>query len=429
MSDAPVTDTIFALSSGRPPAAIAVMRISGPAVRDTARALTGVVPPPRTATLRRVRDHDNATLDQALILFFPGPNTATGEDLLELHLHGGRAVVAAVERALAALPGVRLAQPGEFTRRALEHGRIDLVQAAGIADLLEAETESQRRAAVAASEGTISRAVLEWIDRLSVIAARVEADIDFSDEADVADDAAYVPRDDITALARAMGQVLDLPSVERLRDGITVVLAGPRNAGKSSLFNALLDREAAIVTPIAGTTRDVIEASVIRHGIPYRLIDTAGLTEASVDPVERVGIDRAARMIDSADLILWFGAPQHAPARAIRLSGKSDISPVDPAADLPVSAHDIASVQTVWTMIEQRAGQYLGGDSDLALREEQRRLVAGCRDDLLIAAQQTDPLLIAEQLRVALGQLAALLGRDATEAMLDALFGRFCLGK
>ena len=134
-------------------------------------------------------------------------------------------------------------------------------------------------------------------------------------------------------------------------------------------------------------------------------------------------------MIDSADLILWFGAPQHAPARAIRLSGKSDISPVDPAADLPVSAHDIASVQTVWTMIEQRAGQYLGGDSDLALREEQRRLVAGCRDDLLIAAWQTDPLLIAEQLRVALGQLAALLGRNATEAMLDALFGRFCLGK
>lgn len=425
-----VSDTIFALSSGRPPAAIAVLRISGPAARTAAEALAGRCPPPRRASLRTVRDAAGAPLDRALVLYFPGPATATGEDLVELHCHGGRAVVAAVEHALAALPGLRPARPGEFTRRALENGRIDLAQAQGLADLLEAETETQRRTALAAAEGAVGRAVAGWLDRLSAIAARVEAQLDFADEADVEDAGGYDPAPAISALLAEWHATLAAPSVERLRDGIRVVIAGPPNAGKSSLFNALADRDAAIVTPIAGTTRDILEAAVMRDGIPYRLTDTAGLAEATDDEVERIGIDRAAAAIASADMLLWMGAPAVAPRGAVILAGKADLPDTGSNdADLAVSARLPDTVAALWALLADRARMMLAIDGDMALRQSQRDALADAAAALDLAARTSDLLIVAEQLRVATRPLAGLLGRDATEAMLDALFGRFCLGK
>ena len=425
-----MSDTIFALSSGRPPAAIAVLRVSGPAAPAAVQALAVRCPPPRHASLRTLRDAGGAPLDRALVLFFPGPATATGEDLVELHCHGGRAVVAAVERALAAVPGLRPARPGEFTRRALENGRIDLAQAQGLADLLEAETETQRRTALAAAEGAVGRAVTGWLHRLSIIAAQVEAQLDFADEADVEDAGGYDPAPAIAALLAEWRVTLAAPIVERLRDGVRVVIAGPPNAGKSSLFNALADRDAAIVTPIAGTTRDVLEAAVMRDGIPYRLTDTAGLAEATNDEVERIGIDRAANAMASADILLWMGAPVEAPAGAVILAGKADLPGADhTGADLAVSAHLPHTIATLWTLLADRAVTMLTIDGDMALRQTQRDRLAEAAAALDLAHRTNDLLIVAEQLRVATRPLAALLGKNATEAMLDALFGRFCLGK
>lgn len=423
-----MSDTIFALSSGRPPAAIAIVRISGPSARDALRRLAGNMPRDRVASVRTLRDAYGGKLDRSLVIFFPGPTTATGEDLAELHLHGGRAVVAAVERALAACPGLRMAEPGEFTRRALEHGRLDLLQAEGLADLLEAETETQRRVAMSAAEGQVSQALRGWMDRVSIIAARIEAELDFGEEDDVAEQARYDPHQDALALAADLEAALSGPSVERLRDGVVVVLAGPPNAGKSSLFNALLERDAAIVTPIAGTTRDMLEASVVRSGIPFRLVDTAGLVEQTHDVVEGIGVARARDMLARADLVLWMGEPEDGPPGCVRVGGKCDLG-VDRSCDIAVSIYHPESVRSLWSVITQRASEIMTIDDGVCLRESQRRLVHSVASELRLVSEATDLLLQAEHVRVASRGLAALLGHDATEVMLDALFGRFCLGK
>ena len=273
-----------------------MVRISGPAALAEGAALAGPLPPPRRAALRRLRDRNGGALDDALVLAFPGPATATGEDLLEFHLHGGRAVIQAVLDALAAEPGLRAAQPGEFTRRALGNGRIDLAEAEGLADLLAAESDLARRAALAAAEGGVSRAAREWTSRLLTLSARAEAQIDFADEDDLPAESAEVAaiRRDAEALADELGEALARPPIERLRDGFRIVLAGPPNAGKSSLINKLVGREVAIATAIPGTTRDRLEAPVLRDGVGYILTDTAGLREGSDDPVEAIGIARAS---------------------------------------------------------------------------------------------------------------------------------------
>ena len=428
-----MTDTIFAVSSGQPPAAIAVIRVSGPAAFAAAERLGGPLPEPRRASLRTLKDGAGAVLDSALLLRFPGHATATGEDLVELHCHGGRAVVAAVEAALAALPGIRRAEPGEFTRRALLNGRIDLAEAEGLADLLEAQTERQRRAAMAAVEGRVSQEVRGWMDRLAMLSAMIEAMLDFAEEDDVPLDAAAVARikDAMHALAIAMLEVVERPSVDRLHDGIRVVLAGPPNSGKSTLLNLLVQREAAIVSPIAGTTRDRIEASVLRGWVAYVLTDTAGLAEDTDDVIEAIGVTRAQEAILQADILLWMADAPPPRADAIWLHSRADLPGRDGLPEgrrLAVRRDDPASVAAVWDAVAGAAASLLPREDAVGFKRHQQDQ---CRRaaNALIAAPTDDVLLMAEELRVARQALAEVLGVSATETMLDALFGRFCLGK
>jgi tRNA modification GTPase len=302
----PARDTIFALSSGRPPAAIAVVRISGPQARAAVERLSGRLPQPRQASLARLRDPATGeNLDEALALWFPAPRSETGEDMAELQLHGGRAVITAVFAALGGLPGFRPAEAGEFTRRAFENGRMDLTAVEGLADLIGAETEAQRRQAYRQLKGMLGDQAETWRARLIEALALVEAGIDFSDEADVP--AALIRpalaiarelHDEISAALAQAGRG------ERLRDGLVVAIAGPPNAGKSTLLNRIAKREAAIVSPFAGTTRDVIEVHLDLGGYPVTLLDTAGMRETD-DPVEQEGVRRARERAAAADLVLW----------------------------------------------------------------------------------------------------------------------------
>ena len=424
--------TIFAPSSGLPPAAIAIVRISGPAAFSAARALTGDLPAPREARLRTLRDPASGEhLDRALVLVFPAPATATGENLVEFHLHGGRAIIAAVETVLAAQPGLRRAEPGEFTRRALGNGRIDLAEAEGLGDLLTAETELQRRAALAMADGTVSRRVAHWRERLLELAARLEASLDFADEADVPPASLDDIRQQAAAIGEDMAATLAAPSVDRLRDGIGIVLAGPPNSGKSTLLNALVRRDAAIVSPIAGTTRDRIEAAVSRDGLPFVLTDTAGLRTATDDAIERMGIDRANIAIAEADIVIWLGDdPPRSP----------DMLWIYPRADLPgratpptgaalaVSAHRGESVERLWTAITSRAAALVPAPGTLALNNRQ---AGHCREacTALNDIQIDDDLVAADALRRANMALARITGDVGIDTMLDALFARFCIGK
>jgi tRNA modification GTPase len=425
--EAALTDTIFALSSGAPPAAIAVVRISGPRADAALQALAGTLPEPRTARLAALQ-HDGELLDNALIVRFPGPHSATGEDVAELHLHGGRSVVAAVLAALAGMEGLREAAPGEFTRRAFENGRIDLAEAEGLADLLTAETQSQRRAALALAGGALSRQVEAWQARLLELAARLEAALDFSDEGDVEGEA--LPGGDIEALAGDVEALLQRPPVERLRDGVRVVIAGPPNAGKSSLLNALAGRDAAITSEIAGTTRDLVEAPTAIGGAPFLLVDTAGLRD-SEDAIESIGVARAQASLAAADLILWLGDPESGPdrARTILVHTKADLGRPDPRADVAVSATTGAGLDLLVELLGKRARALLPAEGDVAINARHRAALAEAAEWLGEARAAHDPLIAAEALRQARAALDRVTGRAGVEEMLDALFGRFCIGK
>ncbi|WP_347302583.1 tRNA uridine-5-carboxymethylaminomethyl(34) synthesis GTPase MnmE [Croceibacterium sp. TMG7-5b_MA50] len=421
-------DTIFALSSGPPPAGIGVMRISGPGASAALQALAGSLPPPRRATYRTLRDANGQPLDQALILWLPGPETATGEDLAELHLHGGRAIIAAVERALAALPGLRRAAAGEFTRRAFSNGRIDLAEAEGLADLLAAETELQRQAALALAGGALSRKVEGWRFRLLQLAAQLEAVLDFSDEDDVVLPAAFDL--ELSALAGEIHDALSAPSAEMLREGFRVALAGPPNVGKSTLFNALVGDEAAITAPIAGTTRDVLTRPVAIGGVPFLLIDMAGLRTGSSDPVEVIGIARAEAEITRADLVLWLGPSGEGPVNAWEIDAQAD-RPHDskPAPALSVSAVTGEGMTELRDQLVEHALTCMPKPGQAALNARQRRLLAGSASALAQALPEHDALIRAELLREARLGFDRLVGRSGTEDVLDTLFGRFCIGK
>ena len=425
----PEADTIYALSSGQPPAAIAIVRISGPDALAAARGLTTVTLEPRRASLVALRS-EGELLDNALALLFPGPNSSTGEDIVELHLHGGRAVVAAVLSALARDPRLRPAEAGEFTRRAFANGRVDLAEAEGLADLLSAETEAQRRSAMLLAGGSLSREVGGWTAEVLRLAAAIEAVLDFSDEGDVDEGLPAQWHADLESLADELEAALRRPSAERLRDGIRVVLAGPPNAGKSTLFNWLVGREAAITHEIAGTTRDLIEAPVAVGGLPFLMIDTAGL-RSSADAVETIGVDRARGALDAADLVLWLGKPDEAPRHhdVIRVQSRCDVQAVDLKADFAVSGKTGDGVEALLAEMLGRARRMLPATGEAALHARHRAALKHALLSLGGATASGDLLIVAECLRQARGALDQITGRAGVEDMLDTLFGRFCIGK
>ena len=421
-----MADTIYALSSGAPPAGIGVIRISGPRAGEALSRMANGLPPPRSPRLRIVRNGEGAALDQALVMWFAGPNTATGEDLAEIHCHGGRAVVAALLAALSSMDGLREAEPGEFTRRAFSNGRIDLAEAEGLADLLSAETELQRRGALLAAGGNLSRQIEGWRDRVLGLAASIEAVIDFADEDDVSLPASFSRElDELIGEIRATSQ---RPATERLRDGIRVVLAGPPNAGKSSLFNALLSDDAAIVTSEAGTTRDVLERPVSIGGLPLVLVDTAGMRDSGAGAIEEMGIERARREVANGHIVLWLGAPDDLPVGAIQISAKSDLG-VGKSEGLEVSAVTGLGLSELTDMLVEKAREILPPVDQIAFNRRQREWAQTAAQSLEVVDTHSDLLIAAENLRAARRALDRLVGRDSTEEMLDALFGRFCIGK
>ena len=427
MSEPPRADTIVALSSGRPPAAIAIVRTSGPSSFLAEVDISGALPATRVAMLRRLKDPADGTLiDEALILRFDAPNSSTGENIVEYQCHGGRATIDALISVLLKQPGVRLAEPGEFTRRALANGRIDLTEAEGLSDLLMAETELQRRSALARAGGALRKQLEGWREELLALSARAEVAIDYADEEEGAVESNLAPA--LRQLATAIGQLIDAPRVEPLRDGIRVVVAGPPNAGKSSLVNALAQSEKAIVTHVAGTTRDVIEVPISIDGIPFVLVDTAGLRE-SQDVVESIGIDRARSEADRADILLWLGPPAEAPEHAglVRIAAKADLGRSgDGLAMSSVTGEGLAELMRA--LMAQAKEQLPKGD-ELALDRRQHDLLADAYKALDRASNHNDPVLVAEELRIARLAIDKISGRAGVEDLLDALFGRFCLGK
>ena len=421
-----MADTIYALSSGAPPAGIGVIRISGPRAGEALSRMANGLPPARSPRLRILRNGEGAALDQALVIWFAGPNTATGEDLAEIHCHGGRAVVAALLAALSSIDGLREAEPGEFTRRAFSNGRIDLAEAEGLADLLSAETELQRRGALLAAGGDLSRRIEGWRDRVLGLAASIEAVIDFADEDDVSLPASFSRElDELIGEIRATSQ---RPATERLRDGIRVVLAGPPNAGKSSLFNALLSDDAAIVTSEAGTTRDVLERPVSIGGVPLVLVDTAGMRDSGAGAIEEMGIERARKEVANGHIVLWLGAPDELPFGAIQISAKSDLG-VGKSEGLEVSAVTGLGLSELTDMLVEKAREILPPVDQIAFNRRQREWAQTAAQSLEVVDTHSDLLIAAENLRAARRALDRLVGRDSTEEMLDALFGRFCIGK
>ena len=423
------TDTIYALATGRPPAAVSIIRVSGPLAHDAGLALAGKLPEPRHAAVRELRSNDDL-LDEALVLRFDSPASFTGEDVIEFQCHGGRAVVDGVLAALAGMEGLREAQPGEFTRRAFENGRIDLTEAEGLADLIEAETESQRKAALAMAEGGLRRQIEDWRQRLLALSARAEAAIDYAEDDDVGGDPALGL--ECLALANELADWLARPRVEPLRDGVRVVVAGPPNAGKSSLVNALAGSDRAIVTDIPGTTRDHIEVPLSVEGVPILLTDTAGLRD-STDRVEAIGVKRARNLVEGADVLLWLGEPADVPdhPRTILVHPRADqpgrkVAPDDSVATSTVSGQGIADLLA---RIGESARAILPAEGALALSRRQAAHLQQAHDALQHAANARDFVLQAEDLRVSRETFDRLTGRAGVEDVLDALFGRFCLGK
>ncbi|GJD52620.1 tRNA modification GTPase MnmE [Methylobacterium crusticola] len=437
MTDGP--DTIFAPASGHGRAAIAVIRLSGPRSHAALAALTGAPPPPpRRLSLRTLRaPATGEVLDRALVAWLPGPRTVTGEDMAELHLHGGLAVRAAVLRALAAVPGLVPAEAGAFTRRAFLNGRMDLTAVEGLADLIDAETEAQRRQALRQLDGVLGRRVEAWRAALLDGLARTEAALDFSDEGDVDDDtlaagiaAAAAPVRDSVRAALADGR-----RGERLRDGFTVVLAGAPNAGKSTLLNALARRDAAIVSDVPGTTRDAIEVRCDLGGLPVLLVDTAGLRE-SADSVEAEGVARSRRRMAQADLVLWLTETGEAPpaglGRVLRVRTKSDLAGGSRDASLAISARTGAGLDRLLAALEAAAQDALGAGDAVVTRERQRIALERCAahlDRVVAAHAATPPELVAEDLRLAVRALGEVAGRVGVEEVLDRLFSSFCIGK
>lgn len=431
--------TIFAPASGAGKAAVSIIRVSGAEAGALVAKLTGDLPRPRMASLRSLRSTSGEILDQALVLWFPAPQSFTGEDCAEFHLHGSRAVVAAVLSRLSQCADCRLAEPGEFARRAFLNGKLDLASAEGLADLIDSETEGQRRQALRQLGGALGRQAEQWRSTLLQCQAALEAEIDFSDEADVG------IFNFETVEARIGGLISELESAlssaakgERLREGLNVVLAGPPNAGKSSLLNALARRDAAIVSAIPGTTRDPVEVELDLGGLPVTLVDTAGLRE-SEDLIEQEGVRRSLQRAACADLVIWLAEDESEPASLatdapiLRVTSKADLGRV--GTGLPVSTKTGEGLAELLDAVRIQAEALLSGaEQALIVRERHRTLVAAACSSLTRAQGLMDRRvpgieLIAEEIRSAALALGRISGRIDVEEILGEIFSRFCIGK
>ncbi len=464
----PREQTIYALSSGRPPTAIAIVRVSGARAGPIVATLAGKRPPPRVAIRARLRGRGGEIIDEAVALWFPGPASATGEDVAEFHIHGGHAVLAALLAALATFEDTRVAEPGEFTRRAFENGKLDLTEAEGLDDLIHADTEQQRRQALRQLQGLLGDRAREWRRRIIEAAALIEAGIDFSDEGDVPAEVIAPALAKVAALKSEIEEVLAASArSERLRDGMVVAIVGAPNVGKSTLMNALARREVAIVSPHAGTTRDVIEAQLDLDGYPVTVIDTAGLRDSD-EPVEQEGVRRAMARASNADLVLWLTDAEHGAVTAplyagatvwtvrnkIDLGGEGQFTACDSVAANPrpncgeaiglgeqgreetgrfaISAAHGQGLQELVAAVVKFARIYLGAGEATAISRQRHRKLLSDAVEMLQRSMISVPLgeeIVAEELRMAAQALGRLLGRVDVEDVLDVIFSEFCVGK
>jgi tRNA modification GTPase len=437
----PRDQTIFALSSGRPPSPISIVRLSGPRAGTVLTTLAGKVPVPRMATRVLLRDGRGQPIDDAVILWFPGPASATGEDVAEFHVHGGRAVLAALFSALSSFENVRAAEPGEFTRRAFENGKLDLTEAEALDDLIHADTDRQRRQALRQLQGMLGERARHWRAQIIDASALIEAGIDFSDEGDVSAELVAPALAKIEALLAEIEEALAAQGQsERLREGLIVAIAGAPNVGKSTLMNELARRDVAIVSPHAGTTRDVIEVQLDLDGYPVMLIDTAGIRETD-DPVEQEGVRRARARAAEADLVLWLvdndsagaGIGGAAPVWTVRTKIDLARDRTDPGGfDFRISATRGEGVRELISAVVGFAGDYFGvGEGALIGRARHRELLRETAELLRrsIGVVDKGDEFVAEDLRAAADRLGRLLGRVDVEDILDKIFRDFCIGK
>jgi tRNA modification GTPase len=426
--------TIFALSSGQPPAGVAVIRLSGSETAAALSVLIGQLPQPRKASLRTIRRRNGELLDQGLVVYFPAPHSFTGEDCAELQVHGSRAVVNAISEALIEL-GLRQAEAGEFARRAFEHGRLDLVEVEGLSDLVSAETEMQRKLALQTGMGALSAQYNGWAERLTYARAMIEAELDFADEEDAPESAAVLIGKDLeTLLGEMTAAAISSKSAEIVRDGFKVAIIGAPNAGKSSLLNAMAKREVAIVTDIAGTTRDILTVDLDLEGYLVRLYDTAGIRDAS-DVVEREGIRRAQTAAVEADMVLYLEDIDSIPEQytslssaALRIGTKADIHGVRPSYDLCISCATGVGLEELHRAIVEKArsawqaGAFAGKPRHLEFIQAASKLIES-------AIQEPRLELKADSLRAAGDVLGRITGRVDVEDLLDVIFSKFCIGK
>ncbi|PXA90203.1 tRNA uridine-5-carboxymethylaminomethyl(34) synthesis GTPase MnmE [Caulobacter sp. D4A] len=430
------SDTIFALSSGALPAGVAVLRLSGSRAFQAAVGLAGELPADRKAGLRTIRNRNGLIIDQGLVLTFPGPGSFTGEDCVEIHLHGSRAVVSAVCQELETIEGLRLAEAGEFSRRAFENGKLDLVEVEGLADLIAAETEMQRRLAVEQGFGGQSALYMSWAERLTRARALIEAELDFADEDDVPGSVSDRVWAEVADLYLQIEEhIASSKAGEIIRDGYKVVIAGPPNAGKSSLLNALAKRDVAIVTEIAGTTRDLLHVDIDMEGYLVRFFDTAGLRE-SEDRVEQEGVRRAKIAMDQADLVLQLeeidSDTKHifadVKAEVVRVGTKVDIHGVSAQHDLTISSQTGDGLEELRSLVLQKLRETWSG-SLVPNRRRHLQYLKEASHFIAEALNGRELDLRAESLRAAASSLGRITGRVDVEQLLDVIFSQFCIGK
>ena len=450
----PERKTIFALSSGIGKSGVAVIRISGPQANTTIDRIAGGPPKPRHAKLRTLRNPaSNEIIDRGLIIWFPHPHSYTGEDIAEFHIHGGRAVIAGLISVLSNEPGLRAAEPGEFTRRAFENGKLDLTETEGLADLIDADTQAQRHQALRQMGGKLSQVYEGWRRDLIKAQSLIEAEIDFSDEEDVNAHAISAATSIVQRLNSEITiHLQDGGSGEIIRDGFRVVLTGAPNVGKSSLLNALAKRDAAITSPIAGTTRDAIDVFLDLEGWPVHITDTAGIRQATnISDIERQGISLSLKHATAANLIIWVmdaNAPepinheilpfQPQCQSILTVANKSDLQQIidteqfNPPPDLYISAKTGDGLNRLVSLITKTAAEQLtGSEAPIITRARHREHLNSCSQAMnaFLAHPARDLELRAEDLRQAAGAIGRITGRIDVEDILDDLFSSFCIGK